>query len=91
MRIRLVQDICLIPNECFPAQIQIDGNVNTNMQPLMAESDRVLAEEKGFQVLDAVLSPSVDALAQVSLVNCLGITQKLEKGAEVGKAQLKLS
>ena len=32
----------------------------------------------------AVLSPNGDDLAQVSLKNCLGITQKLEKGLEVG-------
>ena len=87
MRICLLQDIRLIPNECVAAQVQIDGDVNTNTQPLLAESDRVLVGKKGFQVLDAVLSPSEDGLAQVSFVNYLGITQNLEKGLEVSEAQ----
>ena len=45
VRIHLVQDIHVIP-ECVAAQVQIDGDVNTNMQPLLAESDRVLEEKK---------------------------------------------
>ena len=57
------------------------------MQPLLAESDRVLVEERRLQIVEAVLSLNKDGLVQVSLVNRLGITQRLEKGMAVGKAQ----
>ena len=74
VRIRLVQDVCLIPNECVTAKVQI----------LLAEGDKALPE---IQMVDVVFPPSRDSMVQVSLVNHLGITQKLEKGTEVSRAQ----
>ena len=38
-------------------------------------------------MVEAILPPNKDGLVQVCLVNRLGITQRLEKGLEVGKAQ----
>ena len=57
VRIRLVQDVHLVPNECVTARVQLDVDMGTMMQPWMAESDRTLVEEKGFQLLDVVLPP----------------------------------
>ena len=87
VRICLIQDVRLKPDECVPIQAQMDGDTRTNMQPLLAESDRVLVEERGLQMVEAILPPNKDGLVQVCLVNRLGITQRLEKGLEVGKAQ----
>ena len=42
VRIRLVQDIHLIPNECVTAQVQLDGDVAMQMQLLLAEVDKTL-------------------------------------------------
>ena len=47
-----MQDICLTPNECVAAQVQIDGDVATQMQPLLAEGDKALIEKRGLQMLD---------------------------------------
>ena len=87
MRIRLVQDVRLTPNDYVTAQVQFDGDVGTKIQALLAEGDKVLIEKRGLQMVDVVLPPSKDGIVQVSLVNHLGITQKLEKGTEVGRAQ----
>jgi len=35
-------------------------------------------------MVDTILQFSESGIAKVSLVNCLGITQRLEKGAEIG-------
>ena len=87
VRIRLVQDVCPKPDECVLVQAQMYGDTRTNMQPLLAESNRVSVEERGLQMVEAILPTNKDGLVQVCLVNCLGITQRLEKGLEVGKAQ----
>ena len=44
MRICLVQDIRLTPNECVTAQVQMDGDVARQMQPLLAEGDKTRDE-----------------------------------------------
>ena len=85
VRICLVQDIRLTPNECVTAQVQMDGDVA--MQLLLAEGDKTLTEKRGLQMVDVVLPSSTDGMALVSFVNHLGIAQKLEKGTEVGRAQ----
>ena len=87
VRIRLVRDVRLTPNEYVTAQVQFDSDVGTKTQALLAEGDKVLMEKRGLQMVDVVLPPSKDSTVQVSLVNHLGITQKLEKGTEVGRAQ----
>ena len=87
VRIYLVQDVCLIPNVRVTAQVQMDGDVGIGMQPLLAEGNKTFLQKRGLQMVDEILPPSVDGMVQVSLVNHLGITQKLEKGMEVGKAQ----
>ena len=87
VRIRLVQDVRLTPNDYVTAQVQFDGDVGTKTQALLAEGDKVLMEKRGLQMVDMVLPPSKDGMVRVSLVNHLGITQKLEKGTEVGRAQ----
>ena len=46
VRICLVQDIHLIPNECMTAQVQMDDDVGINMQPLLAEGDKALIEKR---------------------------------------------
>ena len=58
-----------------------------NMQPLLTESDRVLVEGKGLQMVETALPPNEDGLVQVCLVNCLGITKRLGKDLKVGKVQ----
>lgn len=50
----------------------------------MAEGDKALiGEKRGLQMVDKILPPSEDGMVQVSLVNHLGITQKLEKGMKL--------
>ena len=44
-------------------------------------------EERGLKIVEAVLQSNKDGLVQVCLVNHLGITQRIEKGLEVGKVQ----
>ena len=87
VRIRLVQDVRLILNECVTTQVQMDGDVKIRMQQLLAEGDKAIIEKRGLQMVDEILPPSEDGMVQVSFVNHLGITQKLEKGMEVGRAQ----
>ena len=87
VRIRLVRDVRLTPNDYVTAQAQFDGDVGTKTQAFLAEGDKVLMEKKGLQMVDVVLPPSKYGIVQVSLVNHLGITQKLDKGTEVGRAQ----
>ena len=40
-----------------------------------------------MQMVDVVLQPTKDGTAQVSLVNCLGLMQKIEGGTDIGSAQ----
>ena len=87
VRICLVQDVRLISNECVTPQVQMDGDVWIRMQPLLAEGVKALIEKRELQMVDEILLPSEGGMVQVSLVNHLGITQKLEKGMEVGRAQ----
>ena len=74
VRICLVQDVCLILNECVTAQVQMDGDVGIRMQPLLAEGDKPLIQKRGLQMVDDILPPSEDGMVQVSLMNHLGIT-----------------
>ena len=76
MRICLIQNVLLKPDKCAPVQAQVEGGIGTNMQPLLAESDRVLVEERGLQMVEVDLLPNKDGLVQVSLVNRLGIITK---------------
>ena len=87
VRVCLVQDVRLKPDECVPVHAQMDGDTRTNMQPLLVKNDRVHVEERGLQMVEAILPPNKDGLVQVCLVNCLDITQRLQKGLEVGKVQ----
>ena len=50
VRIRLMQDIRLIPNECVIAQVQMDGDVPMQMQLLLAEGEKTLIEKKGLRI-----------------------------------------
>ena len=86
VRIHLVQDVRLKPDAFVSLQAQMDGDTRTNMQLLLAESDRVLVEERGIQMIDAILPPNEDGLVHVCLVCHLGNSQRVEKGLEVGKA-----
>ena len=86
VRICLIQNVRLKPDECTQVRAQVEGGIRTNMQPLLAESDGVLVEERGLQMVEAILPPNEDGQVQVSLANHLGITQRLEKWLAVGKA-----
>ena len=87
VRICLVQDIRLTPDECVTAEVQMDGDVAMQMQLPLAEGDKMFIEKRGLQMVDVVVPSSKDGMALVSFVNHLCITQKLEKGMEVSRAQ----
>ena len=61
VRIHLVQDVHLKPDECAPVQAQMNGDTRTNMHPLLAKSDRVLVEERGLQIVEASSHPTKTA------------------------------
>ena len=65
----------------------MDGEIGASNQPLLLEGNCQLLEERGIQLLDTILHPTEEGMVQVSRVSHLGISQKIEKGLEVGNAQ----
>ena len=59
----------------------------TSTQPMIVEADPALLQDRKMQMVDVVLQPTKDGTAQVSLVNCLGFTQKIEGGMDIGSTQ----
>ena len=86
VRIVITEDVPLLPNQCVMTQVQLDGEIGTSKQPLLLEGNCKLLEERGIQMLDTILQPTEDGTVQVSLVSHLGLSQKVEKGLEVGNA-----
>ena len=78
VRVHLVKDVRILPNECLTTQVKLEGEIKTSTQSMIIEADPALLQDREVQMVDAVLQPTKDGMAQVSLINCLGLTQKLK-------------
>ena len=86
VRVRLVKDVRILPNECLTTQVKLEGEIEINTQSMIIEADPTLLRDRKMQMVDAVLQPTKDGMAQVSLINCLGLAQKIEGGLDIGSA-----
>lgn len=87
VRVRLIQDVRVLPNECVTAQVRLEGEMaTTKQQPFLVETDPDVSKQTKMQVFDAVLHAAEDGTAQLSLLNQLGACQKIMKGTDIGKA-----
>ena len=53
---------------------------------MIIEANSALLRDRKKQMVDTVLQLTKDGMAQVSLINCLGLTQKIERGLDIGSA-----
>ena len=89
VRVRLIQDVRVLPNECVTAQVRLEGEAAVmKQQPFLVETDPNVMKQIKMQVFDTVLHASEDGKTQLSLLNQLGACQKIMKGADIGKATL---
>ena len=86
VRVRLVKDVRILPNECLTTQVKLEGEIKTSTQSMIIEADPALLQDRKVQMVDAVLQPTKGGMAQVSLINYLGLTQKIERGLDIGSA-----
>ena len=85
VRVRLLHALTIPPLQRAFASVQLsDGYPRASS--LLLEGDPSLRLDLGVQVEDALLNPSVNGHAKVSLWNSSGFTQTVDEGAEVGKA-----
>ena len=74
------------PKVSNSTQVKLEGEIETSIQSMIIEADPALLQDRKMQMVDAVLQPTKDGMAQVSLINCLGLTQKIERGMDIGSA-----
>ena len=87
VRVRLIKDIRVLPNECLTTQVELEGGMDTSIQLMIIEANPTLLRDRQLQMMDVVLQPTKDGIAQVCLINRLGLAQKIEKGMAIGSAQ----
>ena len=86
MRVRLVESLRLLPNETFLATVQlVDGRLQGTESHLL-EPDPDLHGDCGVQISDAVIRAPEDGITKLLLSNCLGFTQWVDEGLQIGTA-----
>ena len=87
VRVRLVESLRLLPNETFLATVQlVDGELQGTESHLLFEPDPDLHGDRGVQISDAVIRAPEDGITKLLLSNCLGFTQRVEEGLQIGTA-----
>ena len=86
VRVRLVQNVRIPPKHMVVAKVQLLGLTPTDsfLSPQMLEGDADLRQNRGIQISDCVIQPTSEGTARIILTNHLGVSQKLEKGLELG-------
>ena len=84
MRVHLAKDVRILPNECLTTQVKLEGELETSTQPMIIEAD---PRDIQIQMVDAILQPTKNGTAQVSLINHLGFPRRLKRGMDIGSAQ----
>jgi len=85
VRVKLVQDIRLLPNQHFMAEVTLQREeVGESCEPPLFKPDALLAREK-IQALETVL-PNDEKL-YVPILNQLGFTQRMDSRVQIRTAQ----
>ena len=86
VRVRLIQDVRLLPNECTIATAELVGEDFPQLnQPLLFELDSLVRETTKIQAMETVVSPG--KRVYIPMVNHLGFTQRIDRGMEVGTVE----
>lgn len=81
-----MQSVRLLPNKSVLADVELAGEGLSDFKtPLLLEPHQELEQCLGVQVAEAVVQPSGGTQGE-PLTNCLGFTQKAERGMEIGTA-----
>ena len=85
VRVRLVKGLWILPNQSTLAEVELcSQEFRDTHRPMLFEPDGSLQGEYNVHVEDGLLQINEGKTAMLSVVNHLGFTQELEKGAEVG-------
>ena len=86
VRVQLIQDLRLLPNECTIAATELVGESVHNLnQPLLFELDSSLCERTKIQAMETILSPGQKVY--IPMVNQLGFTQRMNRGMKIGTVE----
>ncbi|XP_065917442.1 uncharacterized protein [Dysidea avara] len=84
VRVRLIHDIHLLPDECVTAQVKLEGEVDmADEQPFLIEADHNKLREIKMKEFDVVVQVTASGVVQLSLINQLGMSQKIDKGMAI--------
>lgn len=86
VRVQLIKDVRLLPNECTIAEAElVGGDVLEPNHPLLFESDPLVCETTKIRAMETVVLPGQKVY--VPMVNGLGFTQRMNEGMEIGTVQ----
>ena len=75
VRVQLIQDVCLLPNECTIATAELVGkDVPKPNQSLLFELDSLVCEANKIQIMETVVSPG--QRVYIPMVNHLGLLRE---------------
>ena len=84
VRVRLVQTVRLPPRQSVVVKVRLEGGGGVQ-GPWLLEPDTLLEASTGLQVVDSLVEPTTDGVAQVMLTNPKGYTQQCMQGVELCK------
>ena len=89
VRVCLIQDVRLLPDECVMTQVKLEKALDvthvSNTQPSLLEPDHDKLSDIKMKAFDAVVQTADSGIAQLSLMNQLGMCRRIEKGMDIGK------
>ena len=86
VRVQLIQNVHLLPNECTIATAELVGeDLPQPNQPLPFELDSLVHETTKIQAMETVVSPG--KRVYIPMVNHLGFTQRIGRGMETGTVE----
>ena len=89
VRVRLVKDVRILPNESLTTQIKLKGEMPISTQPMIVEADPALLQDGKCRWLMWCYNLCMYQgwYCKVSLVNRLELTQKIEGGMDISSTQ----
>ena len=82
VRVRLVRMVRLPPRQSVIVNVRLEGDGGVGSAWLL-EPDTLLEASTGLQVVDTLVEPTADGVAQLVLTNTNGYTQHCEQGVEL--------
>ena len=84
LRVRLIKDVRVLPDECLTTQVELEGEMDTSMQPMIIEANPALFRDRRLQMVDVGGATTYQrryCIGTICLINRfdLGLLKRLKK------------